>query len=237
MAPEPEPDPVFFECGHCNTRVQGKEHGRYDFYLEDMPFAEERVLVSCGNCKWPNLIGREFYGTLGGTDQWGEWRVHPATTRTFGPDVPKAVRKTYDEAQVNLRSGSFLSTALMCRRSIELLAKDQGATKGDLAKKLAKLQEEGVIDLRLFEWADALRLAGNDAAHEDDADYDISKEDADDLITFTEAIIDYVYIYKARFDEFRARRPKRTHPPQSSARKTGTRTKATGRAGTPVVEH
>lgn len=236
MAPDPEPDPVFFECGHCNTRVQGMEHGRYDFYLEGMDMPEERILVSCGNCKCPNLIGREFYGTLGGTDQWGEWRVHPPTARTFGPDVPKAVRRTYDEAQVNLRSGSFLSTALMCRRSIELLAKHQGAMNGDLAKKLTKLKEDGVIDVRLFEWADALRLAGNDAAHEDDADYDITKEDADDLISFTEAIIDYVYIYKARFDEFRARRPRRTHPPQTSGPESRAGRQPTEPAGTPVVE-
>lgn len=211
-----EEDPLFFECGFCQTRVQAAVKGRHGFTPDDGGLYEEWFLVACTKCKQPNLVGREYYGSHGGGEEWGDWRIFPPRARVFGGEVPRPIRRSYDEAQVNLRSGSFLSAAMMCRRVVELLAKAHGIKTGDLAKKLLALKDQGVIDGRLYEWATALRFAGNDAAHEDDPDYDISKPDADDLLTFTEAIIDYVYIYRARFDEFTKRRPPRKTSPKNN---------------------
>lgn len=218
--PKSTSEPVFFECGHCHTKVQGEDHGRANFYVELMNMPEEWILATCSNCEMPNVIGRKLYGLDGQKEVWGDdWRVYPPRARTFGPEVPNAIRKTYDEAQANLRSGSFLSTALMCRRTVELLAKDLGVKGRDLATKLRNLHTDETIDSRLYEWAEALRFAGNDAAHEDDPAADISKEDANDLAIFTEAIIDFVYIYRARFDEFQARRPSRKKPTITTSKK------------------
>ena len=132
----------------------------------------------------------------------------PAATEQcgLGPVVPPPIRRAFGEAQAVLRCGSYLSTALMCRRAVELLAISQGVKTRNLASSLRELKDQGVIDARLFEWADALRLAGNDAAHQDDPEYDMTKADAEDLAAFTEALIDYVYVYRTRFDEFQARR-------------------------------
>lgn len=205
------------ECGYCGVTVLGTVHGEYAFYVDDMDMPEQWRLVECANCQRPNVVGREYYGEYNGREQWGDWRVYPPRGRIFGLDVPRAIRESFKEASNNMRIGSHMSTALMCRRTIELLAKKQGATKGDLASKLKKLRDDGVIDKTLYDWADALRLAGNDAAHEADSNYGITKEDADDLLSFTEAIVDFVYIFKARFAEFVKRRPKRTRAPQTAA--------------------
>jgi len=93
---------------------------------------------------------------------------------------------------------------MMCRRTLEAVCQDKQATKGNLAAKLKILQETGVIDARLYEWADALRLVGNDAAH--NVEEFMGKEDAKDGLDFTRAIIEYIYTFTDAFEKFKARR-------------------------------
>jgi hypothetical protein len=92
----------------------------------------------------------------------------------------------------------------MCRRALEAICKDKGTTKRTLAENLKELQQKGTIDARLYEWADALRLVGNDAAH--NVDEFMGKEDAKDGIDFTRAIVEYVYTFADAFERFQARR-------------------------------
>lgn len=221
------------ECGFCGVKVLGKVHGDYGFYVGDMDMPEQWRLVECTNCRRPNVVGLEYYGAHGGREEWGDWRVYPPRGRVFGPEVPALIRDSFEEASNDMRIGSHMSTALMCRRTLEVLAVEHGATKGDLAKKLETLLQDGVIDKTLYDWADALRLAGNDAAHQADPNYGITKEDAEDLLSFTEAIIDFVYIFKARFAEFKKRRPTRARAPQTAASKDSRRGRTTSEGRPP----
>lgn len=66
------------------------------------------------------------------------------------------------------------------------------------------MQEKGIVEKRLYEWADALRLVGNEAAH--DVERPVSSEDATDTLDFTRALIEYVYAYQEKFTAFRKRR-------------------------------
>jgi hypothetical protein len=65
------------------------------------------------------------------------------------------------------------------------------------------MKELNLIDGGLSEWADGLRLAGNRAAH--DVLSEVSWEDARDLIEFTEALLDYVVVFRERFERLKAR--------------------------------
>ena len=71
-------------------------------------------------------------------------------------------------------------------------------------ERLKKMRDVGHIDARLFEWSDALRLAGNEAAH--GVATKISETDARDILEFTNAILDYMFSYRDRFEQFRKRR-------------------------------
>ena len=66
------------------------------------------------------------------------------------------------------------------------------------AKKLAR--HKG----RLFNWADALRMQGNEAAH--DVNVTISAQDARDLVEFAHALLEYVFTFSEKFEAFQARR-------------------------------
>jgi len=92
----------------------------------------------------------------------------------------------------------------MCRKALELLCAAHGVQAGSLARSVQQLRDQGVIDGRLYEWADALRIAGNEAAHEPGAG--MSGEDARDLLEFTRAIVEYVIVVRDRFERYKQRR-------------------------------
>jgi hypothetical protein len=90
----------------------------------------------------------------------------------------------------------------MCGRALEAvcLAHD---LKGGLAKGLKSLREAKVIDGRLFDWSEELRDQRNLAAHP--SDRELKKADASDLLDFTHAICDYVFVLTIKHQAFRKR--------------------------------
>ncbi len=94
----------------------------------------------------------------------------------------------------------------MCRKCLEAVCKSFNAQGRDLSKRLIKLSEDGHIDSRLLNWAHEIRLVGNEAAH--DIEAPVTKEDARDILDFTEAILIYLFSLTKRFDSLRARRNK-----------------------------
>jgi hypothetical protein len=75
--------------------------------------------------------------------------------------------------------------------------------KAMLAKGIQEMKTAGLIDSHLYEWAEMLRVSGNKAAH--DVDERVSKQDAQDLIDFCHALLEYIFTYRERFNEFKAR--------------------------------
>lgn len=70
--------------------------------------------------------------------------------------------------------------------------------------RLRRLRDAGVVEARLCDWADELRMVGNDAAH--DLSLTVSKEDARDCLDFVDAILIYVFTLDRKFQEFKSRR-------------------------------
>jgi hypothetical protein len=103
----------------------------------------------------------------------------------------------------------------MCRRTIQGLCVHFKAKGDNLAKQLASLQHDGTIDPRLREWADALRLAGNDAAH--DVTLTTLREDAFDQVEFTRAILEHVFTFSEAFKRFKDRLEAKRKPPSPVA--------------------
>lgn len=65
---------------------------------------------------------------------------------------------------------------------------------------MLKLRELGLIDSTIAEWADALRLVGNEGAHY--TDKKVSRDDAEDALAFAEALLDHIYVLRHRLEEF-----------------------------------
>jgi len=109
------------------------------------------------------------------------------------------------EARKCFEAGAFLATAVMVRRAIEGFCADQGANHKTLHRSLRELVQRNVIDERLLEWAEGLRVLGNVGAHFTDHAA-VSKQDASDALDLIEAMLDYVYVFTAKFEQFKSRR-------------------------------
>lgn len=144
-------------------------------------------------------------------DSWGNEvtrfegvnRVYPAE-RKVHPKIPDTIRASLTEALRCLEHRCYVASAIMCRRTLEALCQHHGASESNLASSLRKLHAAKVIDDRLYEWAEALRGDGNLAAHDPNAKF--SRQDAEDLAEFSEAILEYVFVLSDRFAAFKTRR-------------------------------
>ena len=131
-------------------------------------------------------------------------RVYPARDQDLGWAVPDPIRGAFGEALACFSAKAFTATALMCRKAVEGMCEDQAAGGGSLAARLKRLRDSGAIENRLYEWADQLRISGNEAAH--DVGVRIERRDAADMLEFTRAVMEYVYTFSSRFEHFKKRR-------------------------------
>lgn len=162
----------------------------------------ERVeFLICPGCWGPFVTTQEDYG--GG--QYSDPEIlYPPPSRV-NPNLPTAIKAAFTEADACFRGRAFTAAAIMCRKTIEGLCAEHGIKGKPLVQALKLLKEQGVIESRLFEWADMLRMSGNEAAH--DVSVTVSPDDARDLVEFTSAILEYVFTFRDKFEAFKKRRP------------------------------
>jgi len=111
--------------------------------------------------------------------------------RKLGEAIPHEINKSYEEAKKveNISPNAF---AVLIRRSLELLCRDQKAKGNNLKEQIADLSSRGVIPNTLVEMADTLRFMGNIGAHEIEFDFDKSEIHAID--DFLVAMLEFVYV-------------------------------------------
>jgi len=201
---------MILECSHCEAVVDATEIATYkyeDHWDKDeaVPWNTRVILVGCPRCSEPMLAYQTDEG--GWTDPV---RIFPPREPDLHRSVPKPIRQAFAEARICFRAKAFTAAAIMCRKTLEGICSEHGVKSGTLAAELRKLKEKGVIENRLFEWAEALRTIGNEAAH--GVELVVSRQDASDTLEFTEALIQYVFTYRDKFEEFKMRRAKAAQP-------------------------
>jgi hypothetical protein len=192
-----------FICPHCeqasNAVVRGKAYWQSADGSEGPP--AEWTLVQCDRCHEPTLQVREDFGG-GFAEDDNPATVFPVPHR-LSSSVPAGLRREWEEAQTCLRAKAYAASVVMVRRTLEGTCAEQGVRCRSLAQGLKKLAADGLIDETLAEWADALRIVGNRGAHYT-GDV-MAREDAEDALAFTEALLDHIYVLRKRFAQFKAR--------------------------------
>jgi hypothetical protein len=190
------------ECRHCQAVVDGIEVASYETFDDDSHVPVKFTLAKCPRCAAPLLLVQEQWG-----DRWDKpSRIFPVRDDLVGFSVPKPIRNAFAEAARCLNAKSFTAAAIMCRRTLEGVCADHKVDGSSLQRRLAALRDSGIIEGRLFQWADELRLVGNEAAHE--VSVEVSPQDASDTLDFTRAVLEYVYTFRDQFQRFQQRRKK-----------------------------
>jgi Domain of unknown function (DUF4145) len=194
--PDPSDPRLAVVCRACaypsSAYVAGKITG------EDEHGLFELSLIRCEFCDFPMLVRQDEASEAVPFEVW------PTSRRALHEGIPQKIRYGVTEAQKCFESGAFLATAVMVRRAIEGFCADHGANQRTLHRSLQELVQRDVIDARLLEWADGLRVLGNVGAHF--TDETVTKQDARDALDLIEAILDYVYVFSAKFEQFKVRR-------------------------------
>lgn len=196
---------MIIECATCAAFVEAEIFGAFEYLRREEKPSGRYVLLRCGKCGNAIFIKQNNIGNMCEGDIWDSpILLYPCRDFQTNPDAPKLIRNSYEEAGRCFRANAYPATAIICRKILEGICEEHKMSGRNLANSLEKMKNNNIIDERLFEWADALRLAGNEAAH--DVKVMISYEDAKDILDFTTAIIDYIYSFRNKFMNFKMRR-------------------------------
>ena len=197
---------MLIECNHCNALVRGEEIGNY---VNENPYdfvdANKYTLCKCPECHSPLLIEQEREIDMNENElYWGQVKkIYPSNLFHINPAIPEKLQKGLLECIQCFKASSNTATVIMCRRALEGFCSLKGVTEKNLAKSINRLKEEGAINEQLYEWANQLRLSGNEAAHDIESNFE--SIDAKDILDFTIAILDFTYSFKDKFDKFKER--------------------------------
>lgn len=195
---------MLLECSKCNITIEMKEIGSYEIEHDGYIGSQKFTLCKCPNCTNP-LLTEEKVKYLAGETYWGTPQIlFPNDEFNINPVIPEKLRKSLKESIQCLQANSFTATVIMCRRTVEGFCKTKGVNESNLAKAIDKLKSEEIINTQLYDWANELRLIGNEAAHNIDTVF--SAEDARESLEFTIAILDFTYSFKDKFESFKKRR-------------------------------
>ncbi len=194
---------MIVECTTCEARVDAEILSSYDYWDAEQGPPGMYFFLRCHGCKSPFLAVREQTGP----DAWDEpVRLYPALDTRVNPALPPGIRNAFSEAIASFRAKAYTAAAIMCRKTLEGVCVAHGVANKSLVAGLRDMKERSIIESRLYDWADALRIAGNEAAH--DVAVTVSKEDARDIVEFTNALLEYVFTFRDKFEAFRKRRQK-----------------------------
>lgn len=128
--------------------------------------------------------------------------------------VPENIKKVFDEAAICLALNCFTASGAMFRLCLDITTKEllgqwmknnpqpNNTQKDKLFNRIEFLIEKNVIPPDLKDFAHHIRLDGNDAAH----DGSTEKDEAEDLLDFSELFLERIYTNQKQLELAQARR-------------------------------
>jgi hypothetical protein len=185
-------------CPHCHTENTSFYSAKGVQNPQDASLYT--VLFICNKCSGgvvadlrslPNRDPSDLPGDLRNISYVQILDIQPRAT---APDIPEHapdhIGNYYRQAARNLQRGDYDAAGMMCRKVLESTTRNLGETSGNLYQRIEVLAAKHEITPAMKEWAHAIRLDGNEAAHDDDP---MEKDAAQDLLNFTELLLMYAY--------------------------------------------
>ena len=169
-----------YACGHCGIRV-ASDRG-WQGVGAGSRFPNEFILV-CPQCHQPSYFSHRV-------------QVPGAAYGEVVQNLPDEVGPLYMEARVVMGVGAYTAAVMVSRKILANVAVTLGADPGlTFAGYIAWLEGSGHIPPRSRGWVERIREKGNEANHEIAA---ISKEDAEQMITFLAMLLKIVFEFPAQ---------------------------------------
>lgn len=157
----------------------------------------------CGNCAGYVMV-------LWAANEYGA-RVHnyetlpyPLEIRSYPEYWPDEIGRYWLQAKRNILNENWDAAAIMARSALQAAVRDKGASRNNLKKEIDDLVAKGILAPIMKEWADQIRLLGNESAHPDPAQV-IDPQDARDIVKFLSFLLDYLYTFPHQIQQYRNR--------------------------------
>lgn len=112
--------------------------------------------------------------------------------------TPERVGKFFIEAQENFSRGNYETCGALCRKVIDLATKQMAFAEDisawKLQKRMEQLKAKGAITQEMYDWADIVRLDGNEQTHSED---EFDSHSAKAVLDFTETFLLYAFTLPA----------------------------------------
>ena len=168
-----------FVCGHCGYSV-ASSHG---FHSSDRIEGNPAFIYVCPHCNKPTYFHAD-------TQIPG---ISPGAEVTH---LPQDIEALYREARNACAVGACTASVLACRKLLMNIAVSQGAKEGgSFVSYVEHLASAGFVPPNGRGWVDHIRSKGNEATHEIAL---MSQKDAEELISFAEMLLKFVYEFPNR---------------------------------------
>lgn len=138
---------MILECKKCEALVNAEFIASYADDNDVLPTTYS--LLKCPKCKRPFLTDED--------DIFGMSCLFPQPDSRVNPNLPVPLKAAYGEAAACFKSKAYTATAIMCRKTLEGICVEHGVSGRTLVASLKELKDKGIIESRLYAWADALR--------------------------------------------------------------------------------
>ena len=180
---------VATKCPHCN------HNGTFHSFTNDVYSHSADRIFAVRRCPNPKCYGQLFVVLSSG----GKIIItYPSETIPFEKDgIPDMVLNSFEEAIICHANNCFVASAIMIRKTLEVICADRSVKGENLYKRLINLSSNILIPKELIEGMQELRLLGNDAAHIETTAFNaVGKNEIEISIEFTKEILKAVYQYE-----------------------------------------
>jgi hypothetical protein len=119
--------------------------------------------------------------------------------------ISENIQRCYVQGLDNLLRKQFDAAGAMFRKALDIATKELKETNGNLVNRIDALATKNKITPAMKDWAHAIRLDGNEAAHDGDP---IGKETCETLKSFTELFLMYAFTLPIMLEERSAAKSK-----------------------------
>ncbi len=170
-----------YVCGFCGIEV-GPDQG----YFGKSTLGEKLYILICPNCQKP-------------TFRHDEVQVPAPVYGNKVSHVPTEVCSLYDEARRCMSVSAYTAAVLVCRKLLMHIAVEKNAPEGkSFLEYVEYLCDNGYVPPDGKGWVDHIRKMGNEANHEI---AEVSRTDAEELISFSEMLLRFIYELPARIPD------------------------------------
>ncbi|MDU0458159.1 MAG: DUF4145 domain-containing protein [Geobacteraceae bacterium] len=165
-----------FTCGYCGNVVASNK----GYHHNQRP--DNRVFI-CPHCEKPSFITS--------TEQ-----VPGVAPGNEVKSLPANIDNLYREARNSVAASAYTAAVLVCRKLLMNIAVSEGAEENkSFLFYVEYLADNGYVPPKGKGWVDHIRKKGNEANHEILL---MSLQDAEDLISFSEMLLKFIYEFPSR---------------------------------------